>query len=64
MQEDISRQRGKLIEQLVAQVLRVWFTQGMAKGVKAEGMPERQLKGITEVVRMLTTMRLEMQEVE
>jgi hypothetical protein len=41
----------------------MWFTQGMAKGVAVEGMPERQLNGITEVVRMLTAMRMEMQEV-
>jgi hypothetical protein len=41
----------------------MWFTQGMKKGVAAEGMPERQLNGITEVVRMLTAMRMEMQEV-
>ena len=41
----------------------VWLTRGMAKGVTAQGMPEMQLKGITEVVQMLTTMRLEIQEV-
>jgi hypothetical protein len=41
----------------------MWFTQGMAKGVAAMGMPERQLNGITEIVRMLTAMRMEMQEV-
>ena len=41
----------------------VWLTRGMAKGVTAQRMPEMQLKGITEVVQMLTTMRLEIQEV-
>ena len=44
-------------------MIRVWLTQGMPKGVEAKGMPEMQLKGITEVVQMLSTMRLEMQEV-
>lgn len=41
----------------------MWLTQGMPKGVAAKEMPEMQLKGITEVVQMLSTMRLEMQEV-
>jgi hypothetical protein len=34
----------------------------MSKGVSAKGIPEMQLKGITEIVQMLSTMRLEIKE--